>query len=156
MYSYLGLVKRKRATLGSDPLRDNQMRLRRISVWGSHTVSPPPLLRYTDIQSYLLCLKNPRGLGTESPDTFAFFRSGKFHFTLNQDTIMLLIASRIISSGWDRLSIICLNILRSCIFGFILNDSVTSIFYYSFMQSNILYYIFHRNFNQESNVSINS
>jgi len=87
MYSYSCLVKRKRATLGSDPLRDNQMRLRRISVWGGHTVSPPPLLRYTDIQSYLLCLKNPRGLGTESPDTFAFFRSGKFHFTLNQDSV---------------------------------------------------------------------
>ena len=61
------------------------MRLRRISVWGSFTVSPPPLLGDIDIQSHLLCLKNPRGLGTESPDTFAFFRSRKFHFTLNQD-----------------------------------------------------------------------
>jgi len=86
MYSYLCLVKRKRATLGSDPLRDKQMRLRRISVWGGLTVSPPPLLGDMDIQSYLLCLKKPRGLGTESPDTFALFRSGKFHFTLNQDT----------------------------------------------------------------------
>ena len=85
MYTYPCLVKRKRATLESDPLRDNQMRLRRISVWGSLTVSPPTLLGYIDIQSYLLCLKNYRGLGTESPDTFAFFRSGKFHFTLNQD-----------------------------------------------------------------------
>ena len=83
MYTYPCLVKR--ATLGSDPLRDNQMRLRRISVWGSLTVSPPPSLGYIDIQSYLLFLKNPRGLGTESPDVFAFFRSGKFHFTLNQD-----------------------------------------------------------------------
>ena len=30
-------------------------------------------------------LKNPRGLGAELPTSFAYFKSGKFHFTLNQD-----------------------------------------------------------------------
>ena len=30
-------------------------------------------------------LKNPGGLGAEPPTSFAYFKSGKFHFTLNQD-----------------------------------------------------------------------
>ena len=60
-------VKRRRATLGSDPLRDSWARLRRISVRGDPRASPP-LLRAGDIQSCLLCLRKPQGFGGRAPN----------------------------------------------------------------------------------------
>jgi len=88
MYKHDCPAKQKRATLGSDPPRDSRMRLRRISVGGNRAVSPPRLLAEADIQSCLSCLRKPRGFGGRAPNykpTTAYRRSGKFHFTLNQD-----------------------------------------------------------------------
>jgi len=77
-------VKRKRATLGSDPLRDSWMRLRRIFRPGK-SIDPPAsfYLEYPGLP--LMPRKTPGGLGAESPEIVAYLRMGKFHFTLNQD-----------------------------------------------------------------------
>jgi hypothetical protein len=70
-------VKRRRATLGSDPLRDSRMRLRRITVRGSLNTSPPP---FGVIQSCLLCLEKPRGSGGRAPGNSSLFKNGKIPF----------------------------------------------------------------------------
>ena len=81
-YACYSPVKQRRATLGSDPLRDNRMRLRRIFRPGKPSNFPTSFLQ--NIQSCLLCLKNPGGLGAEPPIIFGYTRIAKFHFTLNQ------------------------------------------------------------------------
>ncbi len=67
MYRYMSPVKQKRATLGSDPLRDNRIEVRRISVWGSHMVSPPHHSDCLDIRKFLIMPQKPRGSGGSAP-----------------------------------------------------------------------------------------
>ena len=113
-HTYRCPVKRKRATLGSDPLRDSWMRLRRITVRGSLDTSPPP---FCVIQSYLLCLEKPRGLGAEPPVMVAYLRMGKFHFTLNQDTMYYIITGLIQTTQFldPRQRICCLRSWPCCL-----------------------------------------
>lgn len=75
-------VKQRRATLGSDPLRDSRMRLRRIFRPGKPSNFPASFLQ--NIRSCLLCLKNPGGLGAEPPIIFDYIKIAKIHFTPNQ------------------------------------------------------------------------
>ena len=75
-------VKRRRATLGSDLLKDSRMRLRRITVRGSLNTSRL-LFALSRVASY--ASENLGGLGAEPPVLVAYLRMGKFHFTLNQD-----------------------------------------------------------------------
>ena len=88
-HTYRCPVKRKRATLGSDPLRDSRMRLRRIFRPGKSIDLPASFyFGISRVTSY--ALKNPGGLGAEPPEIVAYLRMGKFHFTLNQDNTMLI------------------------------------------------------------------
>ncbi|MBA7642145.1 hypothetical protein ES703_49832 [subsurface metagenome] len=66
MYSDPYPVKQMRATLRSDPLRDNRMRLRRISVRGNLWVSPPSI-RYKGYPELPLMPQKPRGFGGRAP-----------------------------------------------------------------------------------------
>ncbi len=88
-YTFSCPVKQKRATLGSDPLRDSRMRLRRIFRPGKSIDLPASFyFGISRVTSY--ALKNPGGLGAEPPEIVAYLRMGKLHFTLNQDTSVYL------------------------------------------------------------------
>ena len=65
-HSYACPVKRRRATLRSDPSRDNRMRLRRIFRPGEATIGFPASYHW-NILSCLPCLKKPRGFGGRAP-----------------------------------------------------------------------------------------
>lgn len=79
-------MKRKRATLESDPPRDSRVGLRRIPrTRGSPCrASPPSGVLFLCIPSFPSCLINSGGVGAEPPVGYSITR--KFQFTLNRDT----------------------------------------------------------------------
>ena len=66
-----GPVKRSRATLESDPPRDNRTGWRRMSTRGSRFPLPHPTATKINIQSFPPCLINSGGVGAEPPRTVA-------------------------------------------------------------------------------------
>jgi len=66
-----GPVKRSRATLESDPPRDNRTGWRRMSTRGSRFPLPHPTATTINIQSFPPCLINSGGVGAEPPRTVA-------------------------------------------------------------------------------------
>jgi len=66
-----GPVKRSRATLESDPPRDNRTWWRRMSTRGSRFPLPHPTATTINIQSFPPCLINSGGVGAEPPRTVA-------------------------------------------------------------------------------------
>ena len=102
-------AKRRRATLRSDPSRDNRMRMRRIFRPGKpQPASPPFTAGISRVASN--ALKNLGGLGAEPPVSFAYLRKAKFHFTLNQDTTSIIRESSVTYSRIFFLMIVELNI----------------------------------------------
>jgi hypothetical protein len=77
-------MKKRRATLESDLLRDNRTRLRRIFHPGKPISFPTSCL--SEYPELPLMPQKPGDLGAEPSTSFAYLKSGKFHFTLNQDS----------------------------------------------------------------------
>ena len=77
-YTDRHLVKQRRATLGSDPSRDNRMRLRRIFRSGKPTNFPTSCL--SEYPELPLMPRKPRGSGGRAPNFIRLFQERKIPF----------------------------------------------------------------------------
>ncbi len=72
-------VKRRRATLRSDPLRDSRMRLRRIFRRGKPRSASPPLVKRIS-RAASNALEKPRGSGGRAPRIIRLIKNWEIPF----------------------------------------------------------------------------